>query len=214
MNKPALIAWTIASILMPFGVGVTAAAPQQLRADITSNATINARAACKNNDFDSFLVNLASAPPSAQRKFFARTVEVVIADRRVGNAAAGEANTIAKKVANRSFAAFPIAMYNHHFVHAHEGKLSRDSDGAPEFLRVTHKRQTATLTDYPVNIVNVSWQKIRYGVAAGRPEGEIVASYGASGRLIFANGRSNCWELINSYTTLQSDALRPSAAEE
>lgn len=187
------------------GMCLMAATPP-LQADNAPQAVTDARAACKNNDFDSFLVHLASAPPVAQRAFFARTVKMTVADRRQPN----DKSARPRKISGQHFAAFPLAMINHHFVYAHGGKPAANSDGTPQFVRVTYERQTATLTDYPVNIVNVSWEKIRYGTpVAGRHEGEIIGAYGNSGRLLFANGRNNCWELIDSYTTVQTDTVRP-----
>lgn len=187
------------------GVCLMAATPP-LQADIVPQAVTNARAACKNNDFDSFLAHLASAPPVAQREFFGRTVKMTVVDQRNPNAKRERV----RKISGQRFTAFPLAMINHHFVYAEGGKPAADNDGTPQFVRVTHERQTATLTNYPVNIVNVSWEKIRYGApVAGRYEGEIVGTYGNSGRLLFANGRNNCWELIDSYTTVQTDTVRP-----
>jgi|GEM_PF-2848466 len=188
------------------GIALAAATPP-LRADIEPQAITAAQAACKNSDFDSFLAHLASAPPAAQRAFFARKVTMTTVDRRKSD---GKRPQV-RHIAGQRFTAFPLAMVNRHLVYAQGGKPAADSDGTPQFVRVTHRHQTATLTDYPVDIVNVSWEKIRYGPPVDRRyEGEIIGSYGSSGRLLFANGRSNCWELIDSYTTLQTDTLRPS----
>lgn len=192
------------------GMCLMAATPP-LQADIAPQAVTDARKACKNNDFDSFLVHLASAPPVAQRAFGGRAVKMTVVDRRKPNAK----RESVRRISGQRFTAFPLAMINHHFVYAQGGKPAADNDGTPQFVRVTHERQTATLTDYPVSIVNVSWEKIRYGTpVAGRHEGEIVGSYGTSGRLLFANGRNNCWELIDSYTTLQADTVRPASIKD
>ncbi|MFY7835687.1 MAG: hypothetical protein ACOVQ0_05340 [Novosphingobium sp.] len=192
------------------GICLMAATPP-LPTDIAPEAVTDARAACKNNDFDSFLVHLASAPPAAQRAFFGRTVKMTVVDRRKQNAK----RESVRRISGHRFTAFPLVMVNHHFVYAQGGKPAADDGGVPQFVRVTHERQTATLTDYPVSIVNVSWEKIHYGTPIeGRHEGEIVGSYGDSGRLLFANGRNNCWELIDSYTTLQSDVVRPTSIKD
>ncbi len=192
------------------GMCLTAATPP-IQADIVPQAASNARAACKNNDFDSFLAHLASAPPVAQRAFFGHKVKMTVVDRRKPNAK----RESVRRISGQRFTAFPLAMVNHHFVYAQGGKPVADNEGAPQFVRVTHERQTATLTDYPVNVVNVSWEKIRYSAPVeGRYEGEIVGSYGTSGRLLFANGRDNCWELIDSYSTLQTDTVRPTSIKD
>lgn len=177
-----------------------------LRADRDAAAPDRARAACAHDHFETFLASLASASPAAQRAFFGRRIDVKVQDRR----GPGAPKPTARKVPGRSFTAFPLAMVNHHYVFARNGQPVADADGSPQFLSVTSERQTAILTDYPVSIVTVSWSKIRYTAPdPRRHEGEIAGEYGDSGRLIFAEGRKGCWELIDIHTTLQSDALRP-----
>lgn len=183
----------------------TAAGAAPLHAERNVRATAQARAACRSDDFDMFLIHLAKASPAEQRRFFAPRIKLTVQDTRH----AGPERITVRHVAGVRFAGFPLAMMNHHFVHAQSGVPSRSVDGSPEFLEVTSERQTAILTDYPVAIVNVSWRKIRYAPPApGQAEGTISGAYGDSGRMLFVRGPDDCWQLIDSFTTRASDALR------
>lgn len=196
----------VAAIVVLALSGAAVARTVPLRADRDSAAAAQARAACRRDDFDMFLIHLAQASPAEQRRFFAPRIKLTVQDARPP---APERTTV-RHVAGARFAGFPLAMLNHHFVHAQQGMPSRAADGSPEFLEVKSERQTAILTDYPVAIVTVSWRKIRYAPPArGQAEGTILGAYGNSGRMLFASGPDDCWQLIDSFTTRAAGGGRP-----
>ena len=186
------------------GLVPLASASAAARAATPASRAAAAPAMCAAGDFDGFLIRMATSA-RFRRAHIARRLEVVTADARSGPRPS--ASSI--RIAGARYADFPLAMVNHHYVRARAGRALHDRDGTPLFLAVTTERQTAILTDYPVHIVNVSWQHMRYGAAPrGQAEGPVLGHFGDDGRLIFAGSADGCWELINTMVTRRSAALR------
>lgn len=193
--------------LAPAAAVLIAAAP--LHADVDPHAIDKARVACANDDFDTFLVHLARAPLAAKRPYFGRKIE----EKVNAHASRRTPQLTVRQVPGRRFAGFPLAMVNHHYVFARNGRPVINADGSLQFLQVESERGTAILTDYPVRVVTVTWRKIAYAPPKnGAHEGAVAGAYGDDGRLVFA-ATDKCWQLIDVYTDGKPAALRPLAPQ-